>query len=139
MLNSILPDLRVYIEELFQTLMTIFLKRAYEPVEPSDGFRILVDRLWPRGVSKDAAHIDLWLKEIAPSTALRKWFGHDPSKWDEFQDRYFLELRHNPEGVAQLTAYTRRGVITLVYGAKDKEHNHAVALRKYLESLKKHS
>jgi uncharacterized protein YeaO (DUF488 family) len=139
MLNSILPDLRVYIEELFQTLMTILLKRAYEPVEPSDGFRILVDRLWPRGVSKDAAHIDLWLKEIAPSTALRKWFDHDPSKWDEFQDRYFLELRHNPERVEQLTAYTHRGVITLVYGAKDKEHSHAAVLKEYLESLKKHS
>ena len=119
--------------------MTILLKRAYEPVESSDGFRILVDRLWPRGISKSSAHIDLWLKEIAPSTALRKWFGHDPLKWVEFRDQYFLELRRNPEIVEQLTEYLRRGVVTLIYGAKDKEHSHAVVLKEYLESLKKHS
>lgn len=119
--------------------MTIFLKRAYEPVEPSDGFRILVDRLWPRGVSKSSAYIDLWLKEIAPSTTLRKWFNHDPLKWEEFRDQYFLELRHNSEAVEQLTEHACRGVVTLVYGAKDKEHSHAVVLKEYLESLKKHS
>lgn len=119
--------------------MDILLKRAYEPPEPSDGFRILVDRLWPRGVSKSSAHIDLWLKDVAPSTILRKWFGHDPLKWTEFRDRYFLELRRNPEAVEQLTGHVRRGAVTLVYGAKDREHNHAVVLKEYLENLKRHS
>lgn len=118
--------------------MTILLKRAYELPQPGDGFRILVDRLWPRGVAKDSARIDLWLKEIAPSTALRKWFGHDPLKWLEFRDRYYLELRHNPEAVEQLAAHLGRGVVTLVYAAKDTEHNHAVALKEYLESLPGH-
>jgi uncharacterized protein YeaO (DUF488 family) len=119
--------------------MTILLKRAYEPPEPSDGFRILVDRLWPRGVSKSSAHIDLWLKDIAPSTALRKWFDHDPLKWIEFRDRYFLELSRNPEAVEQLTEQLHRGVVTLVYGAKDKEHNQAVALKAYLGNIKRHA
>lgn len=121
------------------TRMTILLKRAYELPEPSDGFRILVDRLWPRGVSKTSAQINLWLKDVAPSTPLRKWFGHDPIKWLEFRDRYFLELRRNPEAVAQLTEQVRRGMVTLVYGAKDKEHNQAVALKEYLETMKEHS
>jgi uncharacterized protein YeaO (DUF488 family) len=112
--------------------MDILLKRAYEAPEPSDGFRILVDRLWPRGVSKNSAHIDLWLKDIAPSTPLRKWFGHDPSRWIEFRDRYFLELRSNPEAVEQLKVHVRRGLVTFVYGAKDKEHSHAVVLKEYL-------
>jgi len=119
--------------------MTILLKRAYEPPEPSDGFRILVDRLWPRGISKDSAHIHLWLKDIAPSTSLRKWFGHDPLKWVEFRDRYFLELQHNPEAVEQLTEHVYRGVVTLVYGAKDREHNHAIVLKQHLENLNRHS
>lgn len=119
--------------------MTVLLKRAYEPAEPRDGFRILVDRLWPRGVSKSSAHIDLWFKEIAPSTALRKWFSHDPLKWSEFRDQYFLELRDNPEAVEQLIEHVHRGVVTLVYGAKDKEHSHAVILKEYLESLRNHS
>lgn len=119
--------------------MTILLKRAYDLPEPSDGFRILVDRLWPRGVSKSSAHIDLWLKDVAPSTTLRKWFDHDPLKWAEFRDRYFLELRHNSEAVEQLDGHVRRGVVTLVYGAKDREHNHAVALKQYLINIKGHS
>ena len=118
--------------------MTILLKRAYEPPEPSDGFRILVDRLWPRGISKDSAHIQLWLKDIAPSTSLRNWFGHDPLKWVEFRDRYFLELQHNPEAVKQLTKHLHRGVVTLVYGAKDREHNHAIVLKEHLENLNRH-
>ena len=113
--------------------MTILLKRAYASSDPHDGFRILVDRLWPRGVSKSAAHIDLWLKDIAPSTSLRKWFGHDPAKWDEFRDRYFLELRNNPEAIEQLSEHVHRGVVTLVYAAKDTEYNDAVALKEYLE------
>lgn len=115
--------------------MNILLKRAYEPAEAADGLRILVDRLWPRGVSKDAAHIDLWLKDVTPTTNLRKWFAHDPSKWLEFQDRYFLELDHSPEAVERLAELARRGTVTLVYGAKDREHSHAVALRNYLENL----
>jgi uncharacterized protein YeaO (DUF488 family) len=114
--------------------MVIKLKRAYEAAEPGDGFRILVDRLWPRGVSKSSARIDLWLKEIAPSAALRKWFGHDPSKWIEFRDRYFRELDNNHEAVVELTMHIRHGKTTLVYGAKDQEHNDAVALKQYLES-----
>ena len=108
------------------------LKRAYEKPAEGDGLRILVDRLWPRGVAKSAARIDLWLKEIAPSTALRKWFGHDPAKWAEFRKRYFRELDANPEAVEQLKEHARQGKVTLVYGAKDQEHNDAVAIREYL-------
>jgi len=122
-----------------RTLMAILLKRAYEPPEPSDGFRILVDRLWPRGVSKSSAHIDLWLKDVAPSTALRKWFDHDPLKWIEFQARYFQELRSNPEAIQHLADQAHRGVVTLVYGAKDREHNQAVALKAYLGNIKRHT
>lgn len=108
------------------------LKRAYDAPAPGDGMRILVDRLWPRGVSKASARIDLWLKEIAPSTELRKWFGHDPAKWPGFRGRYFRELDENREAVERLLALARRGKVTLVYGAKDRERNDAVALREYL-------
>lgn len=110
------------------------LKRAYEPAERGDGTRILVDRLWPRGVSKEAAAIDLWLKEIAPSNELRKWFAHDPRKWPRFRERYFAELDANPEAVETLRKAIRRGPVTIVYSAKDEEHNDAVALREYLGS-----
>lgn len=119
--------------------MSTRLKRAYEEPEPGDGFRILVDRLWPRGVSKDVARIDLWLKDIAPSTSLRKWFGHEPTKWPEFKDRYFAELDNNPVAVEQLAGHMRQGTVTLVYGAKDKEHNHAVALLEYLSATRARS
>lgn len=119
--------------------MSIRLKRAYETPEPDDGFRILVDRLWPRGVSKSTARIDLWLKEIAPSTSLRKWFGHEPSKWPEFKTRYFAELDNKPQSVDQILAHVRRGTVTLVYGAKDKEHNDAVALLEYLQAARARS
>ncbi len=115
----------------------IKLKRAYEPPAAGDGVRILVDRLWPRGVSKDAAAIDLWLKEIAPSTKLRKWFGHDPRKWPRFRERYFAELDANLAAVEELRKAIRRGPVTLVYSAKDEEHNDAVVLREYLGSRKK--
>lgn len=114
--------------------MHIRLKRAYDPPEPGDGLRILVDRLWPRGVKKDTAHIDLWLKDVAPSTELRKWFGHDAGKWTEFQARYCQELERNPEPVARIAEQARQGTVTLVYGAKDTEHNDAVVLKTYLES-----
>lgn len=113
----------------------MLLKRAYEPYDPNDGFRILVDRLWPRGIEKHAAHIDLWLKEVAPSAELRKWFGHEPAKWEEFRKRYLVELKHNPEAVGMLAEHARHGVVTLVYGAKDEEHNQAVVLKEYLATL----
>lgn len=108
------------------------LKRAYEPAEAGDGRRVLVDRIWPRGVSKDEAHVDLWLKEVAPSTALRKWFGHDPARWSEFRERYFKELRANP-AVENLRQIMAAGPVTLVYGAKDTQHNQAVALAEFLQ------
>jgi uncharacterized protein YeaO (DUF488 family) len=114
--------------------MAVRIKRAYERSEPDDGFRVLVDRLWPRGVAKDDARIDLWLKDIAPSAELRKWFGHDPAHWAEFQHRYLLEIEGHPEAVEQLGAATRDGPVTLVYGAKDEEHNNAVVLKKFIES-----
>jgi uncharacterized protein YeaO (DUF488 family) len=113
--------------------VAIHLKRAYEPSAPEDGFRILVDRLWPRGIARDAAHVDLWLKEIAPSTELRKWFAHDPEKWAEFRKRYAEELDSRPAEVERLAECVRRGTVTLVYGAKDQQHNQAVALKEYLE------
>ena len=112
--------------------MAIRLKRAYEPAKRGDGTRVLVDRLWPRGVSKESAKIERWLKEIAPSTALRKWFNHDPAKWGKFRERYFHELDRNAEVVNELRALARGRTVTLVYSAKDEEHNQAVALKEYL-------
>jgi uncharacterized protein YeaO (DUF488 family) len=109
------------------------LKRAYEPPAPEDGFRVLVERLWPRGLKKTAAALDLWLKEIAPSPELRQWFSHDPAKWEEFCHRYWTELAGRPDAVNLLKEKLREMKVTLVYGSKDKEHNAAVALKKYLE------
>jgi len=111
--------------------MVIKLKRAYEVPESGDGFRVLVDRLWPRGVSKDSARIDLWFKEIAPSTALRKWFGHAPERWQEFCRRYRAELKHNPVAT-HLRKFAQRRVVTLVYAAHDQNHNHALVLAAFL-------
>lgn len=108
---------------------SVRLKRAYEPATPDDGERILVDRLWPRGVSKADAALDAWMKDIAPSTALRQWFAHDPARWDMFRDRYAEELRDHADLVAQLRERARHGPITLVYSAHDAEHNDAVVLR----------
>jgi len=116
--------------------MSLKLKRVYEEPDATDGRRVLVDRLWPRGLTKERAKVDLWLKEIAPSAELRKWFGHDPAKWAEFKKRYARELRAHAEQVAQLKAEAKEGPVTLVYGAKDEEHNDAVVL---MEWLKKHS
>jgi uncharacterized protein YeaO (DUF488 family) len=110
----------------------IRIKRVYEPSESSDGQRILIDRLWPRGVSKDKAKIDAWLKDIAPSTELRQWFSHDPAKWPEFQKRYKQELDNNTAAVNELRKLLKAAQSTLVYGAKDEEHNDAVVLRTYL-------
>src|SRR4051812_6887085 len=104
------------------------MKRVYEPPAPSDGHRILVDRLWPRGLSKEKAAVDRWMKEIAPSTELRRWFGHDPERWPEFQRRYREELRRNEELVREIAKLASRGRVTLVYGARDDAHNDAVVL-----------
>ncbi len=108
--------------------MKIEIKRVYEKPGKEDGFRILVDRLWPRGLTKEKAKVDLWLKEIAPSTELRKWFAHDPEKWKEFKKRYLAELKENKEPVLQLKDKIKQGNVTLVYAAKDETHNEAQAL-----------
>jgi uncharacterized protein YeaO (DUF488 family) len=113
--------------------ISIRTKRAYEPPTKDDGFRVLVDRLWPRGL-KHSARIDLWLKEIAPSAALRKWFAHDPAKWTTFRARYSEELENRPAAVAQLKQLLRKGTVTFVFSAKNERHNNAVALKDYLES-----
>jgi uncharacterized protein YeaO (DUF488 family) len=110
----------------------IRLKRAYEQPVPADGTRILIDRLWPRGVTKAAAAIDQWVKDIAPSTALRKWFGHDPARWEEFRSRYIAEIREHPDALRNLRDQARQGPITLVYSAHDEAHNDAVVLRDIL-------
>lgn len=113
-------------------MMNVQLKRAYEPPSESDGLRVLVDRLWPRGVRKSGARIERWLKEVAPSTALRKWFGHDPAKWEEFRKRYFAELDERAPVVEELYRQAKQGPVTLVYGARDETYNHAAALKDYL-------
>jgi uncharacterized protein YeaO (DUF488 family) len=112
----------------------ITLKRAYEPVSRSDGARLLVERLWPRGVSKAKLRLDAWLKEAGPSTELRKWFGHDPEKWDEFRRRYFRELDSRPEAWQRIVSAARRGRVTLVYSSHDTHHNNAVALQEYVKA-----
>jgi uncharacterized protein YeaO (DUF488 family) len=111
----------------------ISLRRVYEPPIPEDGRRILVDRLWPRGLSKETARIDLWLREVAPSADLRRWFGHDPTRWPEFRRRYRDELAANPAALAVLLDVACRGDVTLVYGARDERHNQAVVLKEVLE------
>jgi uncharacterized protein YeaO (DUF488 family) len=112
----------------------IRIKRVYEPAEPKDGTRILVDRLWPRGIGKEALKLDSWYKGIAPSSELRKWFNHDPARWDEFRRRYFAELDNNQTAWNPLAGLARSGNVTLLYSAKDEGHNNAEALRYYLES-----
>jgi uncharacterized protein YeaO (DUF488 family) len=111
----------------------IKLKRAYEAPEASDGKRILVERLWPRGVSKTEAAIDCWLKEIAPSTELRKWYNHELDRWDAFQEKYKAELMQNPDAVSQLEQLCKQGKVTFVYAAKDEQHNSAVVLKDFLK------
>jgi uncharacterized protein YeaO (DUF488 family) len=109
------------------------LKRAYDPVAKSDGFRYLVDRLWPRGVTKDALKIEAWLKEVSPSDALRKQFHAHPEKWNDFRKHYFADLDRHPDAWRPLAEAARKGVVTLIYAAKDTEHNNAVALAEYLK------
>ena len=110
----------------------IQLKRAYEEPSESDGERILVERLWPRGLTKERAKIDLWMKDLAPSPALRKWYAHDPSKWEEFQKRYLAELREHPDEIEELRRRVRKAKVTFVYAAKDQERNSAVMLKTFL-------
>lgn len=112
--------------------MVLKIKRVYDEPSKKDGKRILVDRLWPRGLTKEKASIDLWLKEIAPGTELRKWFDHDVDKWTEFRERYFLELENNKEPVSILKEALEKGTVTLVYAAKDEQHNDAIALKEWL-------
>lgn len=113
-------------------MVQVQLKRIYEPPQKSDGYRVLVDRVWPRGLSKDAAQIDLWMKDIAPSTALRKWFNHDPARWIGFQEKYRAELHELGDKLDELRARAKKEPVTLLYGAKDTEHNQAVVLRDVL-------
>ena len=111
----------------------IKLKRVYEKPSKEDGLRVLVERLWPRGFTKERASVDLWLKDIAPSTELRKWFGHDPAKWEQFCKRYRVELEQRKEAVNLLKQKSEEGTITLVYAARDEKHNSAIALKELLE------
>ena len=114
--------------------MTIALKRAYDSVSRTDGRRFLVERLWPRGASKAKLRVEAWLKEVGPSTELRKWFSHDPGKWSEFRRRYFHELDSRPEAWQPIVSAARHGRVTLVYSSHDTEHNNAVALQEYLQA-----
>lgn len=113
--------------------ISLHIKRIYDDPAPSDGFRVLVDRLWPRGISQEEARLDLWLGDIAPSPGLRKWFNHDPARWNDFLDRYFAELDERPEVITELFQKATTGKITLLFAAKDVQHNHALALKMYLE------
>lgn len=114
--------------------MDVRLKRAYEPVEAADGYRVLVDRLWPRGVSKEKAQLDEWARELAPSSELRTWFGHDPARFDEFGRRYLEELAAHGDKLAELRERASEGTLTLVYAARDSEHNDAVVLADVLRN-----
>ena len=111
----------------------VTLKRVYDPVSRSDGTRFLVERLWPRGIVKAKLRTDAWLKEVAPSSALRKWFSHDPSKWSAFRQRYFRELDARPETWTRIVSAARRGRVTLLYSSHDTHHNNAVALQEYIQ------
>lgn len=114
--------------------MRLRVKRVYDGADAEDGIRVLVDRVWPRGMRKDQAGIDQWLKDIAPSTALRKWFGHDPAKWDEFKRHYFEELKEQPDTLSRLRQLLEDDRVTLLYSARDRSHNNAVALAEFLRA-----
>ncbi|NNU59456.1 DUF488 domain-containing protein [Ochrobactrum soli] len=113
----------------------IRLKRIYEAPSAADGYRVLVDRVWPRGITKEKAAIDLWAKDVAPSTDLRKWFDHDPAKWEEFQKRYHRELQNKLPDLTALVDKAGDAPLTLLYGAKDEEHNQAVVLHEFLQTI----
>ncbi|MEI7035269.1 DUF488 domain-containing protein [Fulvimonas yonginensis] len=114
--------------------MSLAVKRVYDPPSPEDGYRVLVDRLWPRGLKKESAALDLWAKDVGPSRELREWFGHEPARWEGFRHRYAAELDAHAEQWRPLAAKAARQRVTLLYGARDEEHNNAVALKNYLES-----
>jgi uncharacterized protein YeaO (DUF488 family) len=113
--------------------MVLRTKRVYEKAAEGDGFRVLVDRLWPRGLKKEDAKVDLWLKDIAPGDALRKWYGHDPAKWEEFKKRYFKELEKKEELVRQIEEKLGKGAVTLLFGAREERYNNASALKEYID------
>ena len=117
----------------------IEIRRVYDEKRRSGGYRVLVDRIWPRGLKKDDVKPDLWLRDIAPSSELRKWFGHEPEKWQEFKERYFRELKARREDVQELLEHESKGKLILLFGAKDTEHNNAVALKEYLEGRRRRS
>ncbi|GLQ97991.1 DUF488 domain-containing protein [Dyella mobilis] len=114
--------------------MSIVVKRVYEPAKKTDGYRVLVDRVWPRGLKKEDAALDIWARELAPTTALRRWFGHDPARWEGFRHRYASELDARKTFWQPLVTQAERHPVTLLFGAKDEEHNQAVALKMYLDS-----
>jgi uncharacterized protein YeaO (DUF488 family) len=114
-------------------------KRVYESSVPEDGARFLVERFWPRGVKKESLHMDGWVKDVAPSDGLRRWFGHDPAKWTAFRERYFAELESKPEAIRPILEAARLGNVALLYSARDTEHNNAVALQEYLEERLQHA
>ena len=114
--------------------MPIRIKRVYEEPAPDDGYRVLIDRLWPRGLKKSQVRFDQWLKEVSPSSELRQWFGHDPEKWAQFKTRYFRELGQQPEAVAKLHKLAAEGTLTLLFGAKAARYSNAAALKEYLEN-----
>jgi uncharacterized protein YeaO (DUF488 family) len=113
------------------------LKRVYDPVSRTDGTRFLVERLWPRGLSKERVHATAWLKEVGPSTELRQWFNHDPEKWSRFRTRYFRELDSRPESWRPIVTAARRGMVTLLYSSHDEQHNNAIALQEYLRAKRR--
>lgn len=115
-----------------RTILDIKTKRVYDAASEDDGFRVLVDRLWPRGMTKDRLGADAWMKELAPSTELRKWFKHEEPKWGEFRRRYFRELDQNPDALGELRRAVKKGTVTLLYSVQDTERNHAVLLKEYL-------
>jgi uncharacterized protein YeaO (DUF488 family) len=133
MSDNMIPELGLIRRKVEKMIKT---ERIYEATK-GVGFRILVDRLWPRGLRKDEAGVDLWLKDIGPSNELRKWFGHDPARWDEFRERFFKELDSKNELVEQIVAKVQEGDVVLLFGAKDEVHNNAVALKDYIESKMK--
>ena len=120
---------------MVEPMAHITIKRVYDPIDSGDGVRVLVDRLWPRGVSKQALKADHWLREVAPSDQLRQWFGHDPNRWEEFKLRYFAELQTKPETIELLLELAQEKGLVILYAARDVHHNQAIALQQYLLSL----
>ena len=129
----------LFINESIQLVIMIKIKRTYDKPETEDGFRILVDRIWPRGLKKTDVQMDLWQKDIAPSSPLRKWFKHDESKWNEFKNRYYQELENKKDSIGLLLDKTRKGTITLLYSSKEDKYNNAIALKEYLEAKLNHN